>query len=317
MKKIPGIISGTKTSRRPAWLKKRIDFDKSHATGLLMNTLDLNTVCTEARCPNISECFKDRHATFLILGKNCTRHCAFCCVLKGEPEPLDPGEPRRIAEAVRRMGLRHAVVTSVTRDDLCDGGSSLFAQTVLEIRRASPETSVELLIPDFNGNEKEIKRAADSRPAILGHNLETVERLYALRPEARYERSLSVLGKIKEINGNIRTKSALLLGLGEKKDEVLRAMKDLRKVGCDFLALGQYLRPSLKNIAVAEYVRPEKFEDYKRSALSLGFRHVESAPYVRSSYKASEYLRKSTSLTDLSSPEEKESPRPLRTKTAP
>ena len=294
-------------TRRPVWLKKKIEFEESRSTRSLLNSIGLNTVCKEAKCPNISECFKRRHATFLILGKYCTRHCSFCNVEKStlrprsglmvsEVEPSNPqtpdsGEPKKVALAVKKLRLKHVIITSVTRDDLPDGGASLFIETVSEIRKWPGSPHIELLIPDFKGDAKTIKTITGSKPDIIGHNLETVPRLYGFRPEANYKTSLRVLKLIKETDKNIYTKSALMLGLGEKEGEVMETMEDLRKAECDFLALGQYLRPSEKNVEVQEYVPPEKFDAYKSRALSLGFKHVESGPFVRSSYLASEYLR--------------------------
>jgi len=278
--------------RKPEWLKKKIDFNANCATSALLKSLDLNTVCHEAKCPNISECFKNRHATFLILGKTCTRHCAFCHVDKNKPAPVDENEPSRVAEAVKQMALHHAVITSVTRDDLRDGGAALFAEVVRAIKKIALKATIELLIPDFQGDKNALKTVTDSKPDIIGHNMETIPRLYFLRPQADYQRSLDVLKNIKKSDKTIYTKSSLLLGLGEKENEVIETMEDLRTAGCDFLALGQYLRPSLKNTPVVEYVSPEKFEAYKRQAFSLGFCHVESAPYVRSSYRAASYLQR-------------------------
>lgn len=278
--------------RRPPWLKKKIEFSGAKETAELLARLGLNTVCREARCPNISECYKNRHATFLILGKVCTRSCAFCHVAKGAaPEPLDPAEPGRVAECARQMGLRHVVVTSVTRDDLPDGGAGHFAQTTELLRQIPSRPSVEILVPDFQADTDAIAAVAASAPDIFGHNLETVRRLYHLRPGAAYRRSLDVLACAKKKNARIRTKTALMLGLGETQKEVMEAFRDLRDVDCDFLALGQYLRPDKKNTEVKEYLPPRVFEEYRRTALSLGFLHVESAPYVRSSYRAGAYLK--------------------------
>ncbi|MBI5874183.1 MAG: lipoyl synthase [Candidatus Omnitrophica bacterium] len=278
-------------ARRPAWLKKRIDFDKSRSTSALLNKIGIHTVCKEAKCPNISECFKNHHATFLILGQYCTRRCTFCNVEKQIPQPVDTKEPHKVAEAVQKMGLKHAVITSVTRDDLPDGGASLFAQTVGMVRQLQPAVSIELLIPDFKGDLKALASVAESAPDIIGHNIETVPRLYNLRPGANYARSLHMLKYIKKLNRDIYTKSALMLGLGEKEKEVLEALEDLINVGCDFLALGQYLRPSLKHAEVVEYIPPEEFDRYKALGGQLGFKHIEAGPYVRSSYMAAQYLR--------------------------
>ncbi|HQP91162.1 MAG TPA: lipoyl synthase [Candidatus Omnitrophota bacterium] len=273
--------------RKPSWLKKKIEFDSSRQTSLLLKKIGVNTVCKEAKCPNLSECFKRSHATFLILGKHCTRNCRFCNVEKGKPQELDTEEHLKVAEAVEKLDLKHVVVTSVTRDDLADGGAEMFAKTVQAIRKT---TSVELLIPDLAGNEDAIKKIALSSPSILGHNIETVPRLYNLRPGANYARSLYVLKHAKKINKNVLTKSALMLGLGECQEEVINVMQDLISIKCDFLALGQYLRPSLKACEVAEYIEPEVFDRYKKAGLDMGFKHIEAGPFVRSSYRAIDYF---------------------------
>jgi len=273
--------------RKPAWLKKKIEFNSSRETSVLLNTIGVNTVCKEAKCPNLSECFKNSHASFLILGRSCTRACAFCNVEKGSPEKPDPQEPKRIAEAVAKLRLRHVVITSVTRDDLPDGGAKAFSDTTRSIKKT---TSVELLIPDLKGDEKALACVMDSSPTILGHNIETVPRLYHLRPGASYARSLFILKMAKKMNRNIFTKSALMLGLSENEGEVLNVMEDLRSVNCDFLALGQYLRPSLKACEVAEYILPETFDRYKKTGLDMGFKHIEAGPFVRSSYHAIDYF---------------------------
>ncbi len=279
-----------KSLRKPEWLTKKISFDQSRSTDLLLKSLDVHTVCHEARCPNISECFRDRYATFLVMGNMCTRHCRFCHVDKGSPPPLDFNEPSRVALAVERLSLRHVVVTSVTRDDLTDGGARHFARVVAEIKKIPSRPSIELLIPDFQGSLRAVKTVITSAPNILGHNLETVPRLYRLRPQADYARSLAVLEAAKSIQSSLATKSALMLGLGETEDEVKKVLEDLRKVRCDLLSLGQYLRPSLKHAPVAAYIAPSRFDAYKTLALSLGFKHVESGPYVRSSYHAAAYF---------------------------
>ncbi len=280
-----------KIERKPEWLKKKMDFKHSRPTANLLNTWGVHTVCKEAKCPNIGECFKNKHATFLILGKYCTRHCLFCNVEKTKPLALDKDEPRKVSGAVKELQLTHAVITSVTRDDLDDGGASLFAQTAAMIRKMSKTITIELLIPDLKGDYDALARVVKSKPDIIGHNLETVERLYHLRPEADYQKSLHIIKTIKDLNKRVYTKSALMLGLGEKKEEVMETMKNLRKNGCDFLSLGQYLRPSLKHTPIVEYIDPRQFDRYKTTALDLGFKHVESAPYARSSWRAEEYLR--------------------------
>jgi len=278
--------------KKPSWLRKKLDLKVCHALKVLLRDLGLHTICEESGCPNISECFARGTATFLILGDVCTRNCRFCAVKKGKPLPVDADEPRRVAEAVRRLNLRHVVVTSVTRDDLPDGGAAQFAQTVLSIKEQMPNITIEVLIPDFQGNRKAIKSVVEAGPDVIGHNIETVPRLYPeVRPKADYRRSLEVLRVVKELNNKIYTKSGLMLGLGEDEKEVMQVCQDLRAVGCDFLSLGQYLAPNLKAYPVKAYIHPDKFEAYKRDALSLGFLYVASGPYVRSSYLAEEYLR--------------------------
>lgn len=279
------------TLKKPYWLNKKINLSDCYRVKQLLGALDLRTVCREANCPNIGECFSRGEATFLILGKVCTRWCKFCAVTKGVPEAIDPKEAKHIAEAVNRLGLRHAVITSVTRDDLPDGGAGHFAGTVREIRGSSAGVAIELLIPDFKLNISALETIVRADPEIIAHNLETVPRLYAsLRQGADYKRSLEVLRLIKELAEDIYTKSALMLGLGETEEEVLGVMQDLRSVACDFLSLGQYLAPSLAHYPPAEYIAPEKFAYYKEQAQGLGFRHVESAPYARSSYLAKNYI---------------------------
>jgi lipoic acid synthetase len=270
--------------------KKKIKLKDLDKVKSLLSGLKLHTICTEALCPNISECFAKNHATFLILGNICTRDCQFCNVTKGKPKPVDSTEPLRIKEAVERLRLKHTVITSPTRDDLADGGAELFYQTILAIKEIPFFESVEALIPDFRANSESIKRVIAAEPDIIGHNLETVSRLYQIRKGADYQRSLQVLKKIKEGNPKIKTKSALILGLGEKKEEVVQAIKDLRKVNCDFLALGQYLAPRKSNYPLKRIVKEAEFSYYKKEAYSLGFLHVEAGTYVRSSYHADKYL---------------------------
>ncbi|ACH37429.1 lipoate synthase [Citrifermentans bemidjiense Bem] len=276
--------------RKPAWLQKKI-IPAAHAEmeGLLKE-LRLNTVCQQARCPNITECFGKRQATFLILGRICTRLCSFCSVSKETPLPLEPGEAASVAEAVKRLGLSHVVITSPTRDDLPDGGASVYAETVARIRSVSPATKVELLIPDFRGDWAALAAVVESAPDILGHNLETVPRLYSIRSGADYRRSLDLLAQARRMAPGLNTKSGLMLGLGEEEAELFAVMEDLLKAGCGYLSLGQYLAPSRMHHPVQRYVEPELFERYKERALTMGFEHVESAPYVRSSYHAENYL---------------------------
>lgn len=257
----------------------------------ILSDLNLNTICDQALCPNISECYKRGQATFLILGKTCTRNCGFCNVTKGIPSPPDPDEPDRIALAVKRLMLRHAVITSPTRDDLPDGGAGIFSNTVFALRKNNDTLTIEVLIPDFTGKLEHIIKAVKAAPDIIGHNLETVRRLYEIRKGADYKRSLNVLKIIKEFNPHIKTKSAIMLGIGETEQEVFEFFEDLLKAGCRYLSIGQYLAPTRGHHPVMEYVHPEKFTMYKQEALRRGFIHVESGPYVRSSYRARLYLR--------------------------
>ncbi|RNC70683.1 MAG: lipoyl synthase [Desulfuromonadales bacterium] len=275
--------------RKPSWLQKKINPAAHAEMEGLLGELRLHTVCQEARCPNITECFRERQATFLILGADCTRQCSFCNVTKKTPLPPDLGEPARVAEAVVRLRLAHVVITSPTRDDLPDGGARHYAETVTAIRRASPATKVELLIPDFLGSRESLATVVAAAPDIIGHNLETVPRLYAIRAGADYGRSLAVIEALRELAPRIPAKSGLMLGLGETEDEVLAVLADLRSAGCAYLSLGQYLAPSRNHHPVREFVPPETFERLRERALALGFAHVESGPYVRSSYHASSY----------------------------
>ena len=276
-------------SRKPEWLQKRISPSAHADMERLLGDLQLHTVCQEAHCPNISECFRQRQATFLILGTICTRLCAFCNVTKKEPLPLDTAEPGRVAQAISRLGLSHVVVTSPTRDDLGDGGAGLYAATVTAIRSATPLTKVELLIPDFQGNGENIATVIAARPDILGHNLETVPRLYHIRSGADYFRSLGVLSTAREIDSSLKTKSGIMLGLGETEEEVFRVLADLVEAGCSYVSMGQYLAPSRNHYPIQAYVQPEVFDRYRGKALDMGFEHVESGPYVRSSYHAEQY----------------------------
>ncbi|MBJ6725390.1 lipoyl synthase [Geomesophilobacter sediminis] len=277
--------------RKPEWLQKKITPSAHAHVEQLLGELNLNTVCQQARCPNISECFGKHQATFLILGRICTRLCSFCSVSKETPGPTDPVEPMNVARAVARLKLSHVVITSPTRDDLPDGGAVLHAATVAAIRAESPQTKIELLIPDFGGKSEPLATVVASRPDILGHNVETVPRLYHIRSGADYRRSLHLLDEARRLDPGLKTKSGVMLGLGEEEGELFQVMRDLREVGCAYFSLGQYLAPSRQHHPVQRFVEPELFDRYREHALSLGFLHVESGPYVRSSYHAEDYGR--------------------------
>jgi lipoic acid synthetase len=277
---------------RPPWLKVRFPGGPGYLhLRRLLHDLDLHTVCEEARCPNIGECWEQGTATIMLLGEVCTRACGFCAVTTGRPTGLDRDEPERVARAIQHMGLRHAVLTSVTRDDLPDGGAAIFAETVERIHALLPDCSVEVLIPDLLGNWEALAMIMRARPEILNHNTETVPRLYRrVRPKARYERSIELLERAKLLAPNRPTKSGLMLGLGETHDELLEVFADLRAVGCDILTLGQYLQPTPRHLAIERYVPPEEFGALRDEALALGFPHVEAGPLVRSSYHAREQV---------------------------
>jgi lipoic acid synthetase len=274
--------------RKPEWLKVRAPGGASYTRLVgLRRDLKLHTVCEEAHCPNMGECWNQGTATFMILGDTCTRSCGFCAVKTGRPTWLDEMEPQRVAKAISHLGLRHAVITSVNRDELPDGGSKIFARTIAETRKLCPKTSIEVLIPDFKGDETALRTVMEERPDILNHNLETVPRLYTtVRPQAKYPRSLEVLKRAKAMAPGTVTKSGIMVGLGEELDEVVELMTDLRQVDCDVMTIGQYLRPSLDHLPVARFVKPEEFQWLKEIGESMGFRHVESGPLVRSSYHA-------------------------------
>lgn len=276
------------TQRRPDWLKVKLTLGPNYrqVKGLLRG-MTLHTVCEEAQCPNIGECFERRTATFLILGRVCTRNCRFCAVETGRPSELDLEEPERVAGAVQKLGLRYVVVTSVTRDDLADGGAGVFAATIRRVREASPHTGIEVLIPDFGGKRESLAAVMAARPDILNHNVETVPRLYRrVRPQANYERSLELLRRAKEIDSTVLTKSGIMVGVGETWDEMVSLMGDLHTVGCDILTIGQYLAPSAEHLPIDRYYTPEEFAQLKVEGERIGLRHVESAPLVRSSYHA-------------------------------
>ena len=274
--------------RKPSWLKVRAPGGPNYAQiKTLMRELQLHTVCEEAHCPNVGECWEHKAATFMILGDVCTRNCTYCAVSHGTPTAFDPLEPVRLAEAVARMGLQHVVITSVDRDDLPNGGAEAFAGCIREIRRRLPDTSVEVLIPDFKGSEPALRIVMEAEPDILNHNLETAERLYRLaRPGGRYHRALELLANARRISPQGLTKSGVILGMGEEWDEVLTSMRDLRRSDVNILTLGQYLRPSLAHMPVARYYAPAEFEELREIGLELGFTHVQSSPLTRSSYHA-------------------------------
>jgi len=278
-------------SRKPSWLKVRSPGGANYLRlKRLMRAEGLHTVCEEAGCPNIGECWEAGTATFMILGDVCTRACKYCGVAHGLPTELDLDEPRRCAETVAALDLEHVVITSVNRDELPDGGAGIYAETIRRVHDPAPGCSVEVLIPDFKGNEGALRTVVDAKPAILGHNLETVERLHPdVRPGGRYWRSISYLGAVKRIDPSMLTKTGIILGMGERPDEIRQAMSDLREAAVDILTLGQYLRPSAMHIPVARWVTPDEFAEWKRVGEDeLGFKHVESGPLVRSSYHAKE-----------------------------
>ncbi len=279
--------------RRPPWLRVKAPVTENYLRlKRLMRNHHLHTVCEEALCPNIGECWGRGTATFLLLGDICTRSCGFCKIRTGKPNPVDWDEPRRVAETVEMMGLRHAVLTSVTRDDLPDGGATIFAMTIREIRQRLPNCTVEVLIPDFKGDRDALKIVMDEHPDILNHNLETVPRLYRrARPQAKYERSLQVLRWAKEMDPHVVTKSGIMVGLGERWDEILALMDDLQSVDCDILTIGQYLQPSRYHLPIERYYTPEEFDRLREEGLARGFKWVESGPLVRSSYHADEQVQ--------------------------
>lgn len=285
-------MENSSANRLPPWLKKRVPLGGDGKVCACLHDLGLGTVCQSARCPNQLECYGRGRATFLLMGPNCTRRCGFCAVGKDAPAPLDAGEPGRVAEAVRRLELKHAVITSVTRDDLPDGGAEHFAQTVRAVRGLQPGVTIEILVPDFAGDEEAWAASCDCQPDVYNHNIETVPRLYGtVRPGADYDRSLSLLDFVKERRPKLTTKSGIMLGLGEEFEEVIDVAEDLRSVGVDMITVGQYLRPREGvNLPVARYVPPEEFDELKTLLEELGFPHVACAPFVRSSYNAGEAL---------------------------
>ncbi|MTI80857.1 MAG: lipoyl synthase [Firmicutes bacterium] len=272
--------------RKPEWLKVNLQ-GAEKLTGIknMLNRLSLHTVCEEANCPNMIECFGRKTATFMILGSICTRNCTFCNVTKGHTQPVDPEEPNHVAEAVQELGLRHVVVTSVTRDDLPDGGAGHFAAVINKLKET--DVVVEVLIPDFAGDKEALAQVVNAKPKIINHNIETVPKLYStVRPKAIYQRSLELLKNVKQMDNSIYTKSGIMVGLGEQEDDVINTLKDLRAVDCDLLTIGQYLAPSNQHHPVVEYIHPDQFEKYEQIAYQLGFKYVASGPLVRSSYHA-------------------------------
>ena len=281
--------------RHPDWLKVRLPSGENfYKVRELVKSAKLHTICEEARCPNMGECWSAGTATFLILGEYCTRHCRYCHVKSGKPDGVvEHDEPLRVAESVRQMRLRHVVITSVTRDDLADGGAGIFVKTINEIRRACPECKVEILTPDFEGNMENIKKVLDAMPDVFAHNIETVKRLYpAVRRQGRYEWAILLLKAIKLMNPAQITKSSIILGFGETKEEILETMRDLRGAGCDIFTAGQYLSPSKRHVPVMKYYKPEEFEELKKIGLEMGFKYVHSGPLVRSSYHAEKCIEK-------------------------
>jgi len=278
--------------RHPDWLKVKIgggeNFVKMKS---LLRNVKLHTICEEAKCPNIAECFGNGTAVFLILGDTCTRNCRYCNVKHGKPLPLNSMEPKDVAESVCQLGLKHAVVTSVTRDDLADGGASVFAETVREIKKINKNCKIEVLIPDFQGNWEALQIVIASRPDIINHNIEVVEELFpVIRPEGDYHASMDVLRTIKIANNQVKTKSGFMVGLGENNEQIMRTMNDLRAADVDFLTIGQYLQPTRQHAEIKKYYTPEEFDEFKCIALDIGFKYVESGPLVRSSYHAEQAL---------------------------
>lgn len=287
-------MSLSKREAKPEWLKIKLHTnDEFKQIKSIMRGKELHTVCEEAKCPNIYECWSNRTATFMILGSICTRACRFCAVTTGLPTELDFEEPRKVALATKQMGLQHVVVTSVARDDLADGGASIFAETIKAIRQMNPLTGIEVLIPDFGGDSSALEKVLWAKPDILNHNIETVERLSdQVRAKAKYSRSLALLRNAKELGMNQKTKSSIMVGVGESKAEILETMYDLRQVDCDILTIGQYLQPSKTHLPVRKYYQPEEFMEFREIGMKMGFAHVESGPLVRSSYHAHEQVQK-------------------------
>ena len=280
--------------KKPSWIKSKLtNSQEFFLTKSIVNQYKLKTVCQEANCPNITECWSKRHATFLIMGDTCTRACAFCDVITGKPKPLDPLEPLKISSAVKKLNLKHTVITSVDRDDLDDGGANHFYKVIMETRKNNPKTTIEVLTPDFLKKGDSYKKVIEAKPDVFNHNIETVPGLYRqVRPGSRYFSSMELLKNVKKIDRNIFTKSGLMVGLGENKDEILQVMDDLRSAEVDFLTIGQYLQPSVKHHPLDKYYKPDEFEELKSIAKSKGFLLVSSSPLTRSSYHADEDFAK-------------------------
>ncbi len=279
--------------RFPDWLRRQLPSSSTHPTQEIVHEFGLNTVCESCHCPNRLECWASRTATFMLLGNICTRACRFCAVNSGVPEDVDPSEPARVARAANQLGLEHVVITSVTRDDLSDEGAGQFAKTISAVRALMPQATIEVLTPDFHARTELVKIVCDARPDVFNHNVETVERLSAgIRPQADYQRSLELLRTVREICPEMTTKSGLMLGLGETREDVRRTMEDLRSADCDVLTIGQYLRPKAKNIPVVEFAHPDVFSAFEILGKQIGFREVFAGPYVRSSYRAAEAFRR-------------------------
>ena len=278
----------TPAPRKPPWLRVKMPSGETFfALKRLVRQHRLHTVCEEAMCPNIGECWNQRSATFMLLGDTCTRSCGFCAVKTGRPGVIDEQEPDRVAEAIATLNLRYAVITSVNRDDVPDGGSHIFAATIRAVRQRQPDCRVEVLIPDFKGNWQALAEVVEAQPDVLNHNMESIARLYyKVRPQAKYERSLELLWQVKQLDPTRRTKSGLMVGLGEEPGEIVNTMRDLRQARCDLLTIGQYLRPSPQHLPVVRYYHPEEFADLQRQGEAMGFVHVEAGPLVRSSYHA-------------------------------
>jgi len=278
--------------RHPDWLKVKLGGGKNFVKmKSLLRNAKLHTICEEAKCPNIAECFGSGTAVFLILGDICTRNCKYCNVKHGIPFSLNPNEPKDVAESVKELGLKYVVVTSVTRDDLDDGGASIFFETVNEVKKLNKNCKVEVLVPDFNGKIESLKKVINANPDLINHNIEVVQELFPIiRPEGDYITSLELLRNIKSINPAVKTKSGFMIGLGENKEQILKTMKDLRKVNVDFLTIGQYLQPTKKHADIKKYYSPKEFEELKNIGLEMGFKHIESGPLVRSSYHAEKIM---------------------------